>query len=237
MVTHTNEQALEAAIEKQLTGRCLEEPPPPPPARPRNSATPTSPSVNTTATSSDTRPTSTPGTPSTKPASGPSSTKPSPESSKSSSASAPARRNGTQDPGAVRPADSKIRPSLPPQKRPSGGRRPPDPDVPGPAGQQFRHRPTEFRREHLQQHPAGPLLPGQSAEGPQLPERHRPRQHEPAMGTTAHNEDAETLAFQKIFDEVMLQNRRSELELYKLLADDAAFKAAMQEGLRRYVGE
>ncbi|MFW5810206.1 MAG: hypothetical protein ACOCWY_01215, partial [Thermodesulfobacteriota bacterium] len=48
-----------------------------------------------------------------------------------------------------------------------------------------------------------------------------------------HNRD---LAFQKIFDEVMLQNRRSELELYKLLANDAAFKAAMQEGLRQYVG-
>ena len=34
----------------------------------------------------------------------------------------------------------------------------------------------------------------------------------------------------------MLQNRRSEQELYKLLANDAAFKAAMQEGLRQYVG-
>jgi hypothetical protein len=34
----------------------------------------------------------------------------------------------------------------------------------------------------------------------------------------------------------MLKNRRNELELYKLLASDAAFKAAMQQSLRRMVG-
>ncbi len=45
----------------------------------------------------------------------------------------------------------------------------------------------------------------------------------------SHNRD---LAFNKIFDEVMLKNRRDELELYKLLATDAAFKAAMQQSLR-----
>jgi type I restriction enzyme R subunit len=44
------------------------------------------------------------------------------------------------------------------------------------------------------------------------------------------------LAFEKIFEEVMLKNRRNELELYKLLANDAAFKAAMQQSLRRMVG-
>lgn len=44
-----------------------------------------------------------------------------------------------------------------------------------------------------------------------------------------HNRD---LAFNKIFDEVMLNNRRNELELYRLLATDAAFKAAMQQSLR-----
>jgi type I restriction enzyme R subunit len=48
-----------------------------------------------------------------------------------------------------------------------------------------------------------------------------------------HNRD---LAFEKIFEEVMLKNRRNELELYKLLANDAAFKAAMQQSLRRMVG-
>ncbi len=44
-----------------------------------------------------------------------------------------------------------------------------------------------------------------------------------------HNRD---LAFNKIFDEVMLNNRRNELELYKLLATGAAFKAATQQSLR-----
>lgn len=43
-------------------------------------------------------------------------------------------------------------------------------------------------------------------------------------------------AFEKIFDDVMLRARRTEIELYKLIANDAAFKAAMQEGLRRVVG-
>ncbi|BBO84552.1 hypothetical protein DSCO28_51180 [Desulfosarcina ovata subsp. sediminis] len=44
------------------------------------------------------------------------------------------------------------------------------------------------------------------------------------------------LAFEKIFKEVMLKNRRTEMELYKLLANDAAFKAAMQQSLQRVVG-
>lgn len=48
-----------------------------------------------------------------------------------------------------------------------------------------------------------------------------------------HNRD---LAFEKIFEEVMLKNRRNELDLYKLLANDAAFKAAMQQSLRQMVG-
>ncbi|MCF7822143.1 MAG: DEAD/DEAH box helicase family protein, partial [Mariprofundaceae bacterium] len=48
-----------------------------------------------------------------------------------------------------------------------------------------------------------------------------------------HNRD---LAFEKIFEEVMLKNRRNEMELYKLLAGDAAFKAAMQQSLRQMVG-
>ncbi len=41
------------------------------------------------------------------------------------------------------------------------------------------------------------------------------------------------LAFEKIFEEVILNNRRNELELYKLLANDPDFKAAMQENLRK----
>lgn len=43
------------------------------------------------------------------------------------------------------------------------------------------------------------------------------------------------LAFAKIFEEVMLKNRRTEMELYKLLATDPDFKASMQESLRRMV--
>ncbi len=43
------------------------------------------------------------------------------------------------------------------------------------------------------------------------------------------------LAFQKIFEDVMLQKRRNELELYKILASDAAFKSAMQQSLRQIV--
>jgi type I restriction enzyme, R subunit len=43
------------------------------------------------------------------------------------------------------------------------------------------------------------------------------------------------LAFQKIFEDVMLKKRRNELELYKLLASDAAFKSAMQQSLQQIV--
>jgi len=52
-----------------------------------------------------------------------------------------------------------------------------------------------------------------------------------------NNPDAHTrtLAFEKIFEEVILKNRRNELELYKLLANDPAFKAAMQQSLRQMV--
>jgi len=44
------------------------------------------------------------------------------------------------------------------------------------------------------------------------------------------------IAFGKIFEEVMLKNRQTELELYKLLAGDDAFKSAMQQSLKRVVG-
>lgn len=52
-----------------------------------------------------------------------------------------------------------------------------------------------------------------------------------------NNQDTQTrvLAFQKIFEDVMLKKRRNELELYKLLASDAAFKSAMQQSLRQIV--
>ncbi|MGZ4993174.1 MAG: hypothetical protein ACXV79_03335 [Methylobacter sp.] len=53
-----------------------------------------------------------------------------------------------------------------------------------------------------------------------------------------NNPDVHTrdLAFEKIFEDVMLKNRRNEQDLYKLLANDMAFKASMQQSLRRMVG-
>mgnify|MGYP006281506349 CR=1 FL=1 len=52
-----------------------------------------------------------------------------------------------------------------------------------------------------------------------------------------NNEDTHNriLAFEKIFEDVMLKKRKNELELYKLLANDSAFKAAMQRSLRQIV--
>lgn len=43
------------------------------------------------------------------------------------------------------------------------------------------------------------------------------------------------LAFEKMLKEVMLQRRKDELELYKLFAGDAAFKAAWVESMQRMV--
>jgi type I restriction enzyme R subunit len=44
------------------------------------------------------------------------------------------------------------------------------------------------------------------------------------------------LAYVKIFDEVMNSQRRNELELYKMIAQDDAFKQAMQSTVRRILG-
>lgn len=41
------------------------------------------------------------------------------------------------------------------------------------------------------------------------------------------------IAFQKIFDEVMAKQRKDELELYRLMAKDDAFKQAMQDTIKR----
>ena len=41
------------------------------------------------------------------------------------------------------------------------------------------------------------------------------------------------LAFQKIFEDVLLENRRSELDLYKSLATDPAFKLSVQKHLEK----
>jgi len=53
-----------------------------------------------------------------------------------------------------------------------------------------------------------------------------------------NNQDAHNrkLAFDKIFEDVMLKNRRNEMELYKLFAGDEAFKSAMQQSLQQMIG-
>ena len=51
------------------------------------------------------------------------------------------------------------------------------------------------------------------------------------------NSDSHTrnLAYVKIFDEVMNKQRRSELELYKILSQDDTFKNAMQDTIKRFI--
>lgn len=49
-----------------------------------------------------------------------------------------------------------------------------------------------------------------------------------------HNRE---LAFEKMLKDVMLSRRKDELELYKLFANDAAFKASWQHGLERMVNQ
>jgi len=48
-----------------------------------------------------------------------------------------------------------------------------------------------------------------------------------------HNRD---LAFEKILKEIMLQRRKDELELYKLFANDPAFKTAWMQSMQRSIG-
>lgn len=49
-----------------------------------------------------------------------------------------------------------------------------------------------------------------------------------------HNRE---LAFEKMLKEVMLRRRKDELELYKLFAGDAAFKASWMQSMQRMIGE
>jgi len=52
------------------------------------------------------------------------------------------------------------------------------------------------------------------------------------------NEDEQNkeIAFKKIFEEVMSKQRRNELDLYRLLSQDAGFKVAMQDTMKRMLG-
>jgi type I restriction enzyme R subunit len=51
----------------------------------------------------------------------------------------------------------------------------------------------------------------------------------------AENADSQNreIAFKKIFDEVMAKQRKNELDLYRLISTDEAFKVAMQDTLKR----
>ncbi|MDQ1339893.1 MAG: type restriction enzyme subunit, partial [Campylobacterota bacterium] len=61
------------------------------------------------------------------------------------------------------------------------------------------------------------------------------KEHPDFQSKYADNPDAHTrdLAYLKIFDEVMNQQRRSELDLYRMISQDDAFKTAMQDTVRR----
>lgn len=54
----------------------------------------------------------------------------------------------------------------------------------------------------------------------------------------ADNPDVQNreIAFRKIFDDVMTKHRKNELDLYRMMAQDESFKAAMQDTLRRVLG-
>jgi type I restriction enzyme R subunit len=61
------------------------------------------------------------------------------------------------------------------------------------------------------------------------------REHPDFMEKYSGNEDSQNreIAFKRIFDEVMAKQRKSELDLYRLVAKDEAFKLAMQDTLKR----
>ena len=61
------------------------------------------------------------------------------------------------------------------------------------------------------------------------------KQHPDYKEKYLENQDTQNrdLAYQKIFDEVMNQQRRSELDLYRLISQDEAFKEAMQSTIKR----
>ena len=61
------------------------------------------------------------------------------------------------------------------------------------------------------------------------------KEHPDFQSKYVDNPDTHTrdLAYVKIFDEVMNKQRRNELELYKMVAQDDAFKSAMQDTVKR----
>lgn len=64
------------------------------------------------------------------------------------------------------------------------------------------------------------------------------RNHPDFEAKYQNNADPHTreLAFEKMLKEIMLQRRKDELELYKLFAQDPAFKASWTQSMQRMVG-
>ena len=61
------------------------------------------------------------------------------------------------------------------------------------------------------------------------------RKHPDFKEKYQENPDPETreLAFNKIFEDVVTGQRKTELDLYRMIAKDEAFKKAMQDTLKR----
>lgn len=64
---------------------------------------------------------------------------------------------------------------------------------------------------------------------------HHMRKHPDFKEKYEENSDSQNreIAFRKIFDDVMARQRKNELDLYRLLSKDEAFKIAMQETIKR----
>lgn len=64
------------------------------------------------------------------------------------------------------------------------------------------------------------------------------REHPDYQEKYAENPDEQNrnIAFQKIFDDVMAKQRRTELELYRMVAKDDAFRIAMLDTVKRMLG-
>ena len=62
--------------------------------------------------------------------------------------------------------------------------------------------------------------------------------HPDYQSKVANNEDSygRELAYNKIFDDIMNKQRRTELDLYKQIAQDSGFKQALQDTVKRIIG-
>lgn len=64
------------------------------------------------------------------------------------------------------------------------------------------------------------------------------RAHPDFQSKVLNNPDQQTkdLAYLKIFDDVINKQRKNELDLYRMMAQDESFKQAMQDTVRRILG-